>query len=460
MNLQNFLKILRQRWITVGAAIVLVMLVAVAITVTTTPLYKSSTRLFVSTNAGNSLFDTYQGNLLSQERISSYTALLTGEALAQRTVNALHSDISTQDLRKEVTARSKAGTVLIDVDVLDPSPVRARDIANTLSNEFVAMVRDLESPGDGSVASTRVIIEQPAVVASSPAVPNVVQNIAFGLVAGILFGVALAVGRDALDKTVKKRADLESITNVGIVGDIPLDKDRRAAPAISFGGESSHIAESFRKLRTNLSFLAVDNPPRVIVVTSSVPNEGKSTTAINIALALAEIDNHVLLVDGDMRRSIVHRHLKLEGAVGLSTVLSGAVSLPEALQETQFPGLTILAAGTTPPNPSELLASQATKKLLAELRGQFDYVIVDSPPLLAVTDAALLAASTDGALLLARYGHTKQDQLMYATEALQNVGAALLGTVLTMTPSRDDSYYAGAYHYYHDRRGGRHSRET
>ena len=452
MNLQNILRILRTRWIPIAAAIVVAMLGTVIITATTTPLYKSSTRLFVSTYAGTSLTDTYQGNLFSQERINSYTVLLTGEVLAQRTVDALHLDISPQALRKEITARSKAGTVLIDVDILDPSPVRARDIANTLSSEFVAMVKQLETSGDGNLPDTRVVVEQPASVSSSPAVPNLIRNLGLGLVAGVLLGVALAVGLDVVDSTVKKLDDLESITGTSVVGEIPVDKPRRTTPAISFANDNSRIAESFRKLRTNLSFLAVDNPPRVIVVTSSIPNEGKTTTAINLALALAEADNNVLLVDGDMRRSMVQEYLKLDGSVGLSTVLSGAVPLSEALQETTFAGLTVLTAGATPPNPSELLASQAAKKLLAELRGQFDYVIVDSSPLLAVTDGTLLAANADGALLLARYGKTRRDQLTHASEALSNVGAALLGAVFTMTPTRNSSSYAGSYYYYYGKR--------
>ncbi|CAM5744570.1 polysaccharide biosynthesis tyrosine autokinase [Mycolicibacterium aubagnense] len=452
MNLQNILRILRTRWIPIAAAIVVAMLGTVIITATTTPLYKSSTRLFVSTYAGTSLTDTYQGNLFSQERINSYTVLLTGEVLAQRTVDALHLDISPQALRKEITARSKAGTVLIDVDILDPSPVRARDIANTLSSEFVAMVKQLETSGDGNLPDTRVVVEQPASVSSSPAVPNLIRNLGLGLVTGVLLGVALAVGLDVVDSTVKKLDDLESITGTSVVGEIPVDKPRRTTPAISFANDNSRIAESFRKLRTNLSFLAVDNPPRVIVVTSSIPNEGKTTTAINLALALAEADNNVLLVDGDMRRSMVQEYLKLDGSVGLSTVLSGAVPLSEALQETTFAGLTVLTAGATPPNPSELLASQAAKKLLAELRGQFDYVIVDSSPLLAVTDGTLLAANADGALLLARYGKTRRDQLTHASEALSNVGAALLGAVFTMTPTRNSSSYAGSYYYYYGKR--------
>jgi receptor protein-tyrosine kinase len=190
----------------------------------------------------------------------------------------------------------------------------------------------------------------------------------------------------------------------------------------------------------------VDNPPRVIVVTSSAPSEGKSTTAINIALALAEAEHNVVLVDGDMRRPSLHKYLDLVGTVGFSTALSGGASLSEVLQETKYPRLTVLAAGTTPPNPSELLGSMAAKRILSELREKFDYVIVDSAPLLAVTDAAVLATNADGALLIARFGATKRDQLGHSARAIEDVGAKLLGVILTMMPMRSGGY--GRYSYY------------
>ncbi len=229
---------------------------------------------------------------------------------------------------------------------------------------------------------------------------------------------------------------LEEITGMGLVGDIPHDKERRSKPAISFENDNSAIAEAFRKLRTNMQFLAVDNPPRVILVTSSGPNEGKTTSAINIALALAEADHTVVLVDGDMRRPSIDKYLDLVGSVGFSTVLSGRATLAEVLQPTKFPGLTVLASGPTPPNPSELLGSLAAKNILDELRKKFDYVILDSSPLLAVTDGAILAANSDGALVMARFGQTKREALSQATGNLRDVGASLLGVVLTMTPLR------------------------
>ena len=449
LTLQDFMRVLGGRWITVVVVTLLGVFCALALSLLTTPLYKASTRLFVSTNSGSSLSDVYQGNRLSQDRVVSYVQLLMGQTLAQRTIDKLGLDESAQKLKGRVSASVKLDTVLIDVRVLDESPVRARDIANTLSDEFVAMVRELESPPDsGAPPNARVVVEQRASIPSRPVVPKTARNIAGGLGLGLLLGGGLAVLRDALDNTVKSSEVLEEITKVGLVGSIPLDKGRRIQPAIYFENDNSGIAEAFRKLRTNLQFLSVDSPPRVIVLTSSVPNEGKSTTAINIALALAEGERSVVLVDGDLRRPTLAKCLDLVESVGFSTVLSGRASLDEALQKTRFRGLTVLTAGAVPPNPSELVGSQTAKNLLSALREQFDYVIVDSTPLLAVTDAAILAAGADGVLLMARFGHPKREQLLHAVGNLESVGAPLLGAVFTMVPTRGRSTYGGDYGYY------------
>lgn len=456
LNLQDFARLLRSRWITVCATTLVVVLGALAYTLLTTPLYQASTRLYVSTTTGGaSAVELYQGNRLSQERVLSYTELLMGQTLAQRTIDKLGLNMNAETLRGHVKATAKPDTVLIDVKVLDASPVRARDTANALSDEFVTMVRELETPEDGSRPDARVVVEQRASIPVIPVSPKMSRNLLGGLALGLLMGIGLAVLRDVLDNTVKERETLEEITDAGIVGSIPLDKERRKQPAITFDRDNSAIAEAFRKLRTNLQFLSVDHPPRVIVVTSSMPNEGKSTTAINIALALAEAEHNVVLVDGDMRRPTLDKYLDLVGSVGFSTVLSGGASLTEALQKTRFPGLTVLTSGATPPNPSELLGSMSAKKVLGEMRAQFDYVIVDSSPLLAVTDAAILAAGADGVLVMARFGQTKRDQLTHAVANLHAVGASLLGAVFTMMPARGNASYS--YSYYGDD-GARRSR--
>jgi receptor protein-tyrosine kinase len=418
---------------------------AAALTLLTTPLYEASTRLFVSTTSGGSVDAIYTGNRFSQERVGSYTELLMGKTLAERTIAKLGIDMSAKDLEERVTASAKPDSVLINVAVVDASPTRANDLANALSDEFVVMVHELETPENGATPDARVVVEQRASIPDEPVSPKPMRNVAGGLAVGLLLGIGLAFLQDRLDNSIKDRQALEDTTGVGLVGSIPLDKERRKEPAISFDSDNSGIAEAFRKLRTNLQFLAVDNPPRVIVVTSSVPNEGKSTTAINIALALAEAEHKVVLVDGDLRRPTLDKYLGLIGKVGFSTVLANRAALHEVLQKTRFPNLDVLTSGVIPPNPSELLGSMAAQKVIAELRSGFDYVIVDSCPLLAVTDAAILSADADGVLLMARFGRTKHEQLASSVRHLKDVGAPLLGTIFTMTPVRGNASYKYSY---------------
>ena len=446
MNIQDFVKLVRNRWVTIAVTALITILAAVAYTLTQTPLYQASTRLFVSTTSGSSTADLYQGNRLSQERVLSYTQLLMGQTLAQRTIDQLKLDISPAALK--VSAKSKPNTVLIDVAVLDKSPVQARDIANALSDEFVVMAKELETPIAGARPEARVVVEQRASIPGYPVVPKTKRNIALSVILGGLLGIGLAILRERLDNTVKNQETVEEITGTGAVGYIPFDKNIVEHPAISFDNDNSSTAEAFRKLRTNLQFLTVDHPPRVIVVTSASPSEGKSTTSINIALALAEADNNVVLVDGDLRRPRLAKYLDVLGSVGVSTVLSGAAPLDEVLQQTKFPRLTVLAAGPAPPNPSELLGSLAAAKMLSELRARFDYVIIDSAPVLAVTDGAILAAKSDGALVVVRAGKTRRDQLAHAIGMLNDVGATLLGAVLTMMPTRGSGAYSYSYYYY------------
>lgn len=442
------MKLLRGGWLIIVITTAIGVLGAIALSIATTPMYEASTRLFVSTTSGSSLADRYQGNRLSQERVISYAQLLMGETLAQRTVDKLGLDMSAASLRANVNAEAIPDTVLITVQVRDPSPVRARDIANTLSDEFVSLVRELETPDSGGNPDARVVVEQRASIPDDPVVPSTARNIGIGLAFGLMAGIGIAAVRDLLDNTVKSRESLEEITGVGLVGAIPTDKERRKQTAISYETDNSPTAEAFRKLRTNLRYLAVDSPPRVIVFTSSNPSEGKSTTAINTALALAEAGHNVVLIDGDMRRPTLAKYLDLVGSVGFSTVLSGGATIDEAIQQTRFSGLSVLTSGAIPPNPSELLGSQSAKRLLSELREKFDYVIVDSTPLLAVTDAAVLAAGADAVLVIAHFGHVKRDQLATAVGSLVRVGAPLLGAVFTMMPARGRSSYSYNYRYY------------
>jgi capsular polysaccharide biosynthesis protein len=206
MNLRGFIKRLRTRWAIIFWTTVAAVSVAVILTLLTTPLYAASTRLFVST-ATDSTSDLYKG---SQERVRTYTKLLMGRTLAQRTVDKLRLNTSAEELAGRVSASAEPDTVLIDVDVLDESPSRARDIANALSDEFVKMMRELETPVDGDLPNARVTVQQRASVPEEPTIPQRTRNIEAGLAVGVLLGIGLAVLRDWRANTVKDRKVLES----------------------------------------------------------------------------------------------------------------------------------------------------------------------------------------------------------------------------------------------------------
>ncbi|WP_349536319.1 polysaccharide biosynthesis tyrosine autokinase [Rhodococcus rhodochrous] len=455
MEVHDYLRILQARWKIVAVTTVVAVLAALGASLLTTPQYEAKTRLFVSTASGASVQEIYQGNLFSQQRVTSYTELLEGTTLAQRTLDKLGlGEMSAVDLAGKVTASSTPDTVLIDTAVTDESPERARDLANALSDEFVVMARELETPENGGPPTARVVVEQYAATPSSPVTPKTTRNVALGLAVGVLLGIALAVLRDRLDNTIKDRNAVEDLAGTGVVGVIPLDKARQEEPAIVFAEANSGDAEAYREMRTNLQFLEVDNPPRAIVVTSSLPSEGKTTTAVNLALVLAEAGHSVVLVEADLRRPRVSKYLATLGDAGLSNVLAHTASLEDVLQPTRFDGMWVLAAGGLPPNPSELLGSAHAREVIEDLRSRFDYVIIDAPPLLPVTDAAILTNIADGALLIARYGKTTREQFARAIGNLRSVNAPVLGTILSMTPTKGrGSAYEYRYYYSSDKDG-------
>lgn len=461
MTSQDFARILRSRWKTVIATIVIAVLCAIAYAFLATPQYEAKTRLFVTTTADGNATQTNDGGLFAQRRVLSYTQLLTGGLLAQRTIDKLNLDMTANDLIKEVTAEAPTDTVLIDVTVTDSSPTRARDIANTMSDEFVSMAAGLETPAGGLRPNAQVIVQDRAATPDGPVSPKKKQAFTIALALGVLLGIVIAIVRDHLDRKLRRPESVEKATGVGVLTEIPLAAQR---PLISFDTDHSATAEAFRELRLNLRFLEVADGPRVLVVASPMPGEGRTTTAVNLALALAEADYNVVVVDGDLRRPRVASYLGVDDQVGLSTVLSGGTPLSEALRTTSFPRLTALTAGAVPASPTELLESQAAKDVLDELGRNFDYVIIDTPPTL-VTDAAILAAGSQGVLVIARYGHTKRQKLADAAELLKRAGAPLLGAVITMTPAKKrasvaNGLYGAAAQQDSPQQGGRRRRDS
>ncbi len=296
---------------------------------------------------------------------------------------------------------------------------------------------------------------------AEPIDPRGRMNVLLGALLGLILGVGAAFFLEYLDRTVRTSSDVETLLGIPVLGIIP--RLRRLAP----GQEESTApqglplvvamdpldpaAEAYRNLRMNLMFMSTEEEPiRSVLFSSSGPGEGKSTTAVNFAIMLAQQGQRVLLVDSDLRRPSLHRALDLLREPGLTNLLVGDASVREAIRPNVLPNLDVLPSGPFPPNPSELLNSKAMVRLLEELEGRYTQVIVDSPPVLAVTDAAVLATHTDGAVLVLRSGETEQRAAERSVDQLRRLGVRLFGAVLNevSTTTTEESYYLQYYYAY------------
>jgi len=443
MELSDYIRVLRKNWLVILVLTVVGLGAATAYTLTRTPTYESSSTIFVSTQGGSTTAELQQGSSFTQARINTYVGLVATPAVLNPVIGALGLSTTAELLATEVKATAALNSTLINVTVSNSNAVEASDIANAIADSLATVVPQLEPAVDGGsspVRLTRVTDAQPAL---NPTSPNVALNLLLGTLVGLALGVGLAVLRTTLDNRVRTPRDAEQITHAPAIGAIAYDTKAKERPLIVHADPLSPRAESFRALRTNLQFLDMGGRSS-FVVTSSIPSEGKSTTTINLAIALADAGKRVALLDTDLRKPKVAEYLSIEGGAGLTDVLIGRAKVNEVMLPWGGRSLYVLPAGKIPPNPSELLGSQQMTVLLDMLERDFDVVLCDAPPLLPVTDAAILARATSGALMVVSAGKATKHQLTGATEALNTVGAKLAGFILSMVPTRGpDSYYSG-----------------
>lgn len=445
MEISDYLQIVRRRWTWVVLATITTAVLAAIVTFVQTPQYESSARLFVSTTSQEN-GDAYQGGLFSTQRVQSYGDLASSRELANRVIDDLGLDIEPEELSAHVTAEVVPETVNMTIAFRDSDPDQAQRIAGSYSENLVSMIRDLETPPGGGKPPIKATIVDSASTPRSPVSPNPARNLGLGIILGLLVGVVLAVVRELLDTRVNSPQDLQDQFDHAVLGTVAYDPTFEARPLISLIDSHAPRAEAFRVLRTNLQFVDVDNPCKLVVISSAVPEEGKSSTAVNLAITHAHAGLRTLLVEGDLRRPRASQMLGIDNAVGVTNVLVGTVKVGDVVQRHEPTGLDVLASGPIPPNPAELIQSRAMSDLLNDLRASYDVVIIDAPPLLPVTDAALFSTKTDGTLLVVRHGHVTRDQVAGALERLRQVHASVVGFVLTVTPAKS-GYYGYGYGY-------------
>jgi receptor protein-tyrosine kinase len=444
MHVRAFLDVLRRRLGLMTAVVLVALALAAAATWLTTPVYESAARIYVSA-PDTTTNGSAAGGVLAEQRVAAYVEIVDSALLADKVTTELGLTETLNEMRAKVSAAAVGESPVLEIKVRDTDASDAQAIAQSYAENLVTTAADIESSTSDASTPVKVTIIDPANSPTSPAFPNPVLNLTLALIFGLVLAVALALLREILDNTVKDVSDLapDAPPLLGaLIGESPKDH----AVLVDQAPPSSPRVEAFRMLRTNVSFLDVDRHNKVLVVTSPVQGDGKSSVAINLALSLASAQIKTLLIDGDLRRPRVAQTLGLVPDVGLTNVLLGKVTIDVAIQE-HASGLEVLASGTTPPNSAELLQSDAMEKLLEDLRQHYEMIIIDSPPLLPVTDAAVLASRSDGAVVVLRHGQTTKEQWRQAQGRLDQVDAVLQGVVLNMVPAKDASmgYSYGSY---------------
>ncbi|MFG1927804.1 polysaccharide biosynthesis tyrosine autokinase [Cryptosporangium sp. NPDC048952] len=455
MTLVGYLRAVRARWVALLICAAISMACAAGYSRLQEPIYAANVQLFISTGSGDSdLTALAQAGTFTQQRVKSYSDIVSSPAVLEPVIKTLKLPYSTAQLSENVTTVPPADTVLLDITVQDPSPRRAADIANLIAKQFPRVVDNIETQPGQRVSPVKVSVTRYASAPTAPISPNITLNLAVGLALGLAIGFAYAVMAQVLDRTIRSAAAAGEIASAPVLAAIPrcavLDSSSVAAY-----NQGAGLPEEFRHLRTNIRFLSIDGRVDSFVVTGSLPGEGKTTVASRLALTLAEAGTDVVLIDGDLRKPRIAEAFAIPAGIGLTNVLLGDVPVGNALQRWRDDlGLYVLTAGPIPPNPSELLGSTRLTEVVATLNRAGMTVVFDSPPLLPVTDATLIAKATRGALVVAHVGKTKEEQLKASVDALRTVGAEVLGIVANSVRQSAATYQEySAYAAQHSRVG-------
>ena len=492
MELRDYLNVIRARkWIIIEA-VVIVTLTAILLSVLQAPVYQGEAKVLITgQDAGAAIFGTAISDLGGQQErgLQTQVQLISLRPLAEAAIKELGLREQPEKLLERVDVSAVGQTNVVTIRATDGSAAQAAAIANAMADSYVgwsrnakresiksaadevqrrlddaqaqilALGRKITAAGKSDELSAELAIatdlystlaqkledlrvnEQleigsgrvvsTAVVDNEPISPQPLRNAALGLVVGLVFGLGMAFLLEYLDNTIKSPAEAEKLFGAPVLGHIPLEKlDPHEKRRLTITQHpNSFAAESYRSLRNSLDFVNFEHDIKVLLVTSAAPAEGKSTVTANLAAGLAQTGKRVVLINCDFRRPSTEHFFDTNETLGLSDVLAGSFSLSAALQDSGVPGLWVLTAGKIPPNPSALLGSETMREIITSMRESVDWIIVDSPPLLAVADAAVAARWADGVLMVTRFGSSTRDAARKGREILDNVGARVVGVV-------------------------------
>ena len=441
MDASEYLAMAKRRWPAVVLCLIAGIAAALSLVRSTPETYRATTKLIINIPAASEVYEALAGVELSSQLLASYAQVATSHSAATAIVEELDLDESPGSVQGRISAEPVPETLLMRISAVDNDPRRAKRLADGAAEVFVEQVRDLEQATSGTIEPRVIDVAQ---VPSSPISPRPRRDLMVGAFLGLLVGVGIAVMLEALDRSVRNPGEAVRLGGAPLLAMVPKRRDAGSHPVLAQEDAGSPAAEAYRVLRTAVRFVDLDRALKSLVVTSPSAGEGKTSTAANLAVTLAQAGERVVLVDADLRRTKLAGLFDARSEPGLTSVLIGQASLDDSLVQLGD-RLALLPTGPLPPNPSELLGSEAMAGVVRELQTRCDILIFDAPPLLPVTDAQVLATQVDGVVLVVRFARTRRDLLSQARARLEVVGGRIFGLVLNAVPASAD--YAEEYSY-------------
>jgi len=410
------------------------------------PTYQTSTQMVVS-RASNETIVTGSEITAMNHMMNTFNDILLSPAILNQVIEELNISATAGGLRSQMTARSASNSHLITLTVQNECPILAHDIANQTAKIFSD-----RAPTIMNVDSIVTILAE-AHIPRNPINTNLTMNIGIGFIVGVGIGVFLACLLEFLDKRVKTEQEVKKLIDLPLLGMIEFEKRKDTKRGsrrnlITIIDPKSPISEQYRTIRTNIQFSMIDTELKTVAFTSAAPGEGKSTTIANLAITLAYQGEKVLLIDADLRRPTLHQLMGMRNQYGLTNLIAKKAAKKSAiLPFPKISNLHVMPSGPIPPNPSELLGSKRMKNLISELSQEYDWILFDMPPVLAVTDAQILGNYCDAVILILKSHQTEKKELVKAKELLDKANTNLMGTIMSGVTRKELGH---GYYYYGD----------
>ncbi|MEW2012583.1 MULTISPECIES: polysaccharide biosynthesis tyrosine autokinase [Microbacterium] len=441
MSLNDYFLALRKQWFVIVVLVLLGSGIGYGYAETQPNVYRAQASVVVLPARGDSTAELVQGSNYVQSLVQTYALVATSPVVLQPVIDRLDLAITPRALSRQVVVDTPLDSAVLDISVTGGTPSGPVAIANAIAFELADAVESLSPQTSDSASAVRIETISPATESRIPIAPNSRLLILTGALAGLALGMVYAWLRRLLATRLQSREDVASVTETPVLGEVTGVTHGSTLPDAVRRSETGLAAESIRGVAAGLRFANVDGDTSVILITSATSSEGKSSVALSTALILAEQGQRVLLIDADLRRGSIAKMTGLEGGVGVTTILVGDIEFADAVQHWATSNLSVLASGAIPPNPGQLLTSDHLRQLVDDARVRFDVVVIDSPPVLAVSDPLWLAPVVDGILVVARYRYTKRQALRRTLDELESTRTRILGVVLNGVRRVDSSPY-------------------